>query len=251
MKKFNWFIFTFLALALFSCEDDEAVLDNDDPQITIIAPTSQAQFYPDETITLQANVTDNLGLDAVSVWVAAPGADEKKVFTEDVRDFLNDNKKAEIEEAITLSTGTPAAGSYVIRVVAVDKAGNEASETVTINVLEADEITPSVVVVSPEENTEFSLGDEVQIVANVEEDKMLREVRVMLGPNGVDPIYTETFTEGFVEGETFAIDEVFTIPADAAVGNYVLTIEAEDLAGNIQPMTIPFRVVEAGSSDTE
>lgn len=248
MKKLNYLFLMFLSLTFIACEDDtDAVLDNEDPTITIVSPTSQFEYYPDEEVLVDATVRDNLGLESVAISVTPPGGVAQVVHTEDVSDFLNDNTEADIEEVISLGTATPPAGSYIITVTATDERGNVAEQSVTINILEEDLVAPAVVVTSPELNSVYDLGDSIEIDAEIEEAEMLREVNITLGPTGGDALETWNITEGFVAGTPFVIDETFTLPADAPVGNYELVIEAEDLAGNIDTERVAFSVQEAAT----
>lgn len=251
MRKLNYlFLMLFLA-TIISCEDDsDAVLDNENPTITIVSPTSQMELYPDEQVMVEATVRDNLGLEEVTVSVTPPGGTAQVVLTESVSDFLNDNKEAEIEEAISLGTATPAAGSYLITVTATDERGNKDSKSVTINVLEDDQVMPAIAVTSPEANSVFMLGDQMELNATVTENKVLQEIRVTVGADGANPIYTNTITEGFDSELEHAIAETITIPETAAVGSYTLTIEADDRKGNTGTSTTNF-TVEEGTTGAE
>lgn len=248
MKKLNYLFLMFLSVLFFACQDDtDAVLDNEAPNITIVSPTTQMEFYPDEIITVDANVRDNLGLESVSISVTPPGGAPQVVHTESVRDFLNDSKEADIEQVISLGTSTPPAGSYVITVQAVDKRDNDAEQSVTIIILEDDQNAPTVTITSPEANSSFNPGQEMDITASVEEDKVLEEIRVLVGASGADPIYSTTISGEDLDSEVgHEITDTITIPSNAAIGNYTLTIEAEDRKGNVSTQSsVPFTIVES------
>ena len=246
MKKINWFIFTFLAFAIISCDDDEATLDTEDPTITITAPTSNQELNNDEQLQVRATVRDNLGLDEVTVWVTPPGGAAQQVFSEPVSDFLNDSREATIDETVNLGTGNVAAGSYIITVRAVDERGNEAEESVTINVREADANAPTITITSPEAGATYQLGSDMIISALVEEDMNLGSINVMVSTGNEDPIVNMDITE-FDAAGSHQIQDTVTIPSDAPVGTYTLMITAVDVAGNEVEESLTFQVTEAGA----
>ncbi|WP_017731752.1 DUF4625 domain-containing protein [Nafulsella turpanensis] len=249
MKKFNWFIFTFLAFAFMACEEDEAVLDTEDPTITITAPVSQTEFNPDDAVTLQATVMDNLGLEAVQIWVTPPGGTAQMVFEEPVSDFLNDNTKAVIEETIRLGTTTPAPGSYLIVVQATDEQGNTAEQSVTVIVRELDETAPVILVTTPEDNASFQAGQDFILSGEIEEDMMLSEVIVNVMSSAGTSIFEETITE-FEDPTLFNLQDTITIPRDANLGASTIVITTTDQAGNETVEEIPFTVTEPGARIT-
>lgn len=246
MKKINWLVFTFLAFTILACNDDDSTLDTENPTITITAPTSGQQLNNDEQLQVRATVRDNLGLDEVTIWVTPPGGQAQQVFSEPVSDFLNDSREATIEENINLGTGTVSAGNYMVTVRAVDERGNMAEESVTVSVREADPNAPTIAITSPEDNATYELGSDMIISALVEEDMNLSTIDVMASTGNEDPIVDMNITEFDADG-SHQIQETVTIPADAAVGTYTLTITATDLAGNETVQTRTFSVTEAGA----
>lgn len=249
MKKFNWLIFTFLAFAIFACDDDDAVLDTEAPTIVVSSPTSGSEFNNDQAVPVRATVNDNLGLDEVSVWVTPPGGQAQQVFTEPVSDFLNDDRKAEIDETINLGTGTVAPGTYVITVQATDDRGNQSQETVSVTVREADPNAPTIAITSPETDDSFQAGSDMIISALVTEDMNLSSVNVTVMAGNETAIYDSTITE-FTDVTSHQIQDTVTIPRDAALGTYTLTITAEDVAGNTVEETKTFTVSEPGARVT-
>lgn len=246
MKKINWLVFTFLAFTIFACKDDDSTLDTEKPTITISAPTSGQELNNDEQLQVRATVRDNLGLDEVTIWVTPPGGQAQQVFSEPVSDFLNDSREATIEENINLGTGTVAPGSYLITVRAVDERGNMAEQSVTVDVREADPNAPTITITSPEDNATFELGSDMILSALVEEDMNLATIDVTASTGNEDPIVDMNITEFDANG-SHQIQDTVTIPADAAIGTYTLTITATDLAGNETVETRTFSVTEASA----
>lgn len=246
MKKINWLVFTFLAFTIFACNDDESTLDTENPTITITAPTSGQELNNDEQLQVRATVRDNLGLDEVTIWVTPPGGQAQQVFSEPVSDFLNDSREATIEENINLGTGTVDPGTYTVAVRAVDERGNTAEESVTVSVREADAEAPTITVTSPEEGATFQAGSDMIISAEVAENMNLNNVNVMVQSGNETAIYDSTTTE-FADGTMHQVQDTVTIPRDAAIGTYTLTITATDLAGNEVEETRTIQITEPGA----
>jgi hypothetical protein len=138
MKKINWFIFTFMAFAIFAC-DDEEVLDSEAPTINITSPTNGEDYTLGEAdldINIAFTVMDDMGLEEVTLSVMRPDGTTTELETWDVNDFLNDNREVSEEFTLTLPNNTPA-GDYTIMVDASDESANTATqESVTITIIE-------------------------------------------------------------------------------------------------------------------
>lgn len=132
MKKFNWLFLFLFAFAFVACDDDddEVTLDTTDPVITITSPTAGSTIV-DNTINVEGTVTDNMGLDEVMISITDPSGTTRELSDETITDFLNDDKEADIDLDITLEA-TSGTGTYVIMVTAMDDAGNEATQSVSV-----------------------------------------------------------------------------------------------------------------------
>lgn len=249
MKKSRYL---FLAVFLFifaACEDDssEVVLDNTPPTISITLPTAGLEFYPTEPIPVQARVEDNTELDQVTIIVTGPNNLNNTFVRKDGTSGVNFEEDRIDNVNITIPVpANAAAGEYTITVSAVDAQGNEAvPRSITVMVLEDDTINPEITVSSPEAGTEFALGDEMEIIADFEDETDLEEVRVALSAGTSDPIYLLTVTDGLDAETAHTVNETFTIPADAAVGDYTLTFQAIDRRGNTQEVNVPLSIVQS------
>jgi hypothetical protein len=138
MKKINWFIFTFMAFAIFACDDDEEILDSTAPTINITAPTDGEDYTLGEgdlNINIAFTVMDDLGLEEVTLSVMRPDGTTAELENWDVNDFLNDNTEVSEEFTLVLPNNTPE-GDYTIMVDATDESGNTASqESVTVTII--------------------------------------------------------------------------------------------------------------------
>lgn len=134
MKKLNWLFLFLFSFTLLACDDDEdVVLDTTNPTIQITSPTTGQNFMMNDQVKLRANIQDDMGLEEVRLYVQAPGMDRQQINDQSISDFLNDNRNKTLEYDITIPSGSPE-GSYTITVEATDEAGNEASQSVSINV---------------------------------------------------------------------------------------------------------------------
>jgi uncharacterized membrane protein len=210
------------------------------PAISILSPEEGSEFLQDEEITLQANIIDDTALESVSVSLTAPRGQSQEIFTVNEADFFNEDKEAEINEPVSLGTD-PAPGTYTITVVAIDQEGNKREKRVRIKVLGPDTSAPTITINSPSEGSNFKQGSEVNLDASVEDDRMLAKIHIVVMMGGVMPIHEESITE-FDEDTRHQVQEVATIPDDAANGDYVVIITATDAAGNVSEETLNFQV---------
>lgn len=134
MIKYNWLFLTLLSFSFLACDkEDEVALDTTDPTITITSPAAGATFAAGDEVNLRAEVRDNMGLEEIRVSVTDPSGVERQVNDQSISDFLNDNREKDLDVEIDLDANAPA-GAYIIRVMAIDEAENEASQAVTISV---------------------------------------------------------------------------------------------------------------------
>lgn len=132
MKKTNWMFLTLFAFVFAACSDDDEVLDTTAPTITITTPTEGAEFSPGDEVPVSFSVTDDLGLETVSLAV-----NETNVQSWDVNDFLNDDTEFSQDYNLVLTENTTP-GTYTITIDATDNAGNTATTaTRTFTVVEA------------------------------------------------------------------------------------------------------------------
>ncbi len=217
--------------------------DHAAPTVAISAPLAGAEFYANKAIQLKANATDNAALAELSVWVSSPAGETTRVHTVDPANFFNNNTEAAIDEAIGLGTENPAPGTYLIRVLAMDAAGNEAENKVSINLLEADETAPTITVNSPATGSTYVHGEEVKLDALVEDNQKLAEIRVTIMLENSLSMYDNTITE-FDSDTRHQLLDTLSIPTDAPLGTYYVTITATDAAGNTTEEELTFQLVE-------
>ncbi|PRY10194.1 uncharacterized protein DUF4625 [Pontibacter ummariensis] len=140
MKKFNWLFLFLFSFAFVACDDDDDIeLDTVDPVINITNPAENAVFTAGDEFEMTADITDNMGLEEVRVFVTGPNGTRLSQFDEEISDFLNDNRNYDLDLDYTLpEDATP--GAYVFTVEAEDEAGNIAEQVrnVTVNAAQMD-----------------------------------------------------------------------------------------------------------------
>ncbi|NDK57422.1 DUF4625 domain-containing protein [Pontibacter fetidus] len=137
MKKLNWAFLILFSFAFVACDDDDddVTLDTTDPVITITSPTTGATVTAGGVINLEGTVTDNEGLEEITVSMTDPDGTTTELSDKSIRDFLNDDREADFDIDINVDANA-AAGDWMVTVTAVDDAGNEASESVTVTLTE-------------------------------------------------------------------------------------------------------------------
>lgn len=246
MKKFNSIIFALIAFAFISCNDDETEPDIQAPSVVFSSPTEGAVFNEREKIWVEAEVTDELALEMVSLSVSSPGGESLTILTLSEDDF-NDNRAAAIHELFTPGPGV--SGNITFTLEATDKAGNTTTESITMLVQEADREAPLITIHKPADETAFHPDDAITLESHVTDDSALGEITVWVTPEGglahlVHTVNTEDYSN---EGREATIEEVISLSSGTPLaGSYTLTIRAEDTHGNSveERMTIHIREVD-------
>jgi len=135
MKKLKFLILASVAaalsLSLVACEDDEEDVDMMAPVVAINSPADNAIVIVGEDLTVNATITDNVGLASISMALKDGSGNaiieqEETVFTDPVTYVL--------EETVTVPGITPP-GTYTLEVNATDAAGNQADmQSVSVEV---------------------------------------------------------------------------------------------------------------------
>ncbi|MER2998445.1 DUF4625 domain-containing protein [Pontibacter populi] len=137
MKKLNWAFLILFSFAFVACDDDDddVTLDTTDPVITITSPTDGATVTAGGVINLEGSVTDNEGLEEITISMTDPDGTETELSDETIRDFLNDDREADFDIDITVDANA-APGDWMVNVTAMDDAGNEATKSVMVTLTE-------------------------------------------------------------------------------------------------------------------
>ena len=217
-------------------------VDKTAPSTNISSPGEGTEVYLDNSLSLEAEATDETMLEEVTVWLQGTSGEPQLLHTESPESYLNNGKMAELSEEISLEGFT--AGSYTLIVRATDKGGNSHESTVQLSLLEPDTEAPVITIYSPEEGSAHALGSEVYIDVLVTDNQQLAEVRIEVSVSvagSQQSVYDETHTE-FEDPSRQAIQDTRTIPSDAPVGTYLVTITAIDTAGNEEVKESTFEV---------
>lgn len=137
MKKFSaFFIALVVVLGMVSCGEDgtEEVKDTKDPVITLSSPDNTASFPDGGTFDLEGTITDETALASwsYSVSITTPAKKNTVVWTA-TGGSVATGLSYTIDEPLTVKD-LAQLGEYTITVIAVDAAGNDATEARTIKV---------------------------------------------------------------------------------------------------------------------
>lgn len=187
----------------------EVAPDDTPPTVEITAPTGGATITQETTVTVAAS--DDRGVAAVSVYV---DGNLLKTLTA---------PNAGSDYSVTWSLVGYAKGTHTITAVAVDNAGQTASDSITVTLdTSADTTDPTVTINSPAASA--TVSGEVAVSATCTDDIAVVRVRLY-----VDGQLQDTLTAPN-DGTDYALT---WDSAGWANGNRVLRVTATDAAGNI------------------
>ncbi|EMR04792.1 DUF4625 domain-containing protein [Cesiribacter andamanensis] len=194
LKKFSYLLLSALLVTSVACKDDEGgpVIDVSDPEATLTSPTTaqlEAGFDPGDSYTVAGTVTDNGGLQSVSLTVAAPGAAATPWYTKNWTATQINGTTATLNETITIPNDA-AAGTHVMTLRATDLSGNDFEQTWNINVRAAAEGNTTFSVTVPENTPE---GAKVFVVGQMTGWGADQEGMWELTDDDNDGVYTGTF----------------------------------------------------------
>lgn len=137
MEKINWLLLFLFAFTIAACDDEEDVApDTAAPVIAITSPAVNSSFLVVDEVELRANVTDNMGVEQVWVFIIDPNGNRSKVDEVNI-DFVNDNRNENLKVNFILAEGS-AAGTYTMIVEAQDEQQNTSESGVSLTVQAPD-----------------------------------------------------------------------------------------------------------------
>ncbi|MDQ8203588.1 PQQ-dependent sugar dehydrogenase [Pelagicoccus sp. SDUM812003] len=116
------------------------------PTVTITSPTTGAQFFDTDTVTISGTASDPEDGDLTS----------SIVWTSSIDGALGSGASVDVGLSI---------GSHLIEATVTDGAGSEASDTITIEIVDEPNSAPTVSIASPANGASFSEGDQVTLSA--------------------------------------------------------------------------------------
>ena len=120
--------YTFLLLALLSCQKEKAILDEVGPDIRIISPVNQSVFTAGTKIDLEVKIEENLGLHSYFIWLI----DSETQYPSLIDKGHLHTTSAILNTAYDLSEVSP--GDYEILVQATDHDANNSEATIRIRI---------------------------------------------------------------------------------------------------------------------
>lgn len=203
------------------------------PSVAFTGP-STTEYQAGDALTFTITVQDNRLVDSLSFSLLNPEGVEAHQTT-----FQIDSAGNTLELPYTFPTDAMP-GAYTAKAVATDAAGNDSTTTITITLVNPDNINPTVTFTAPENNS-FEAGSTVSFAGTVSDNQEVDKLTFSLfAPDGAG------LMEEVMEENAASIDFSFSynIPSDATPGTYTARVEGVDIEGNTAAATKEIEVVE-------
>lgn len=126
MKTYPILLLAFFSI--LSCNKESAVIDKLGPEVQILAPQNQAIYNIGDSIHLQIQITENLGLHGYFIWLVEKSSGYPHLI--DKKHLHNTFHELELQYQLP---DVPT-GAYEILVEASDHDNNISKATITINI---------------------------------------------------------------------------------------------------------------------
>lgn len=189
-------------------------VDEEAPKISISLTKEQVEVG--EEVTAKIQVTDNVGVQSVKVYV---------------------NDKLEMEAPGTINFSNNEAGNIEIKVIAIDTSGNESSKTTICKVVDSrDKVNPIANISSPTAGS--TISKPIDIIGTVTDETQLKKYTLQYAPDGTEDFIT------FAEGTSAKANQVLGQfnPTDLPKGIYQIKLIAEDMGGNTAGIIVKYIV---------
>lgn len=257
MKDFTYKLGALLiaGIGLFTaCEKDHGDEDPEDdktsPSIEILAPSPNEVFLPGDTINYSIKFIDQGGLGMYDIDLRQTQK-IARMAEDDPVDFAryttgNNIGYTQIVEGSHIIPLGAYAGTYTYTVGAMDHVENEAEpETVDIFISsEIENVPPVIAFTSPEDLSQYTIGDMIDFSAIITDNIKLTEVSVSITQNATDfAPYSAIFTEEMITaGNSMSIALQLPVLDTYPRGTYSAKIVATDLSGNVTRDKLTFIV---------
>ena len=222
-------VFSVLLLAA-ACSSDKTVgIRHEPPSVTMVEPSEGSLFYAYESVTFRAQVETYDGTDLTDLqhqWVS--GSD------------------IGCEWAPVPSDGYPSCpfifdspGTHTVTVTVQDPRLDTASATVSVEI--GSNIEPSIVIVTPENDSYFVPGDAVTIEAQVEDPEDSPDTLTVLGTSSLDG----ALATGTAPSSSGAWSASLT---DLSAGEHLITLTVADSVGQTDIDTVTLHINDVPST---
>ncbi|MTI88654.1 MAG: hypothetical protein FH748_11875 [Balneolaceae bacterium] len=208
-------------------DTDSYDFDGTAPQITGLSG-SAGDATSSKTIDEGITAVGTMSADESVSWSISGGADSGDLGIDSSTGAITFNSAPDYESPADDDTGN----DYVIEVTATDGAGNTATQTVTINITDVDEVAPVLSVLNlgndGSGNVSFSFASDEELGTSTS------DIAVSLGgPSGYSQTFDrDDFTQSGSSPYTYTLKSA-SAPAYGDDGTYTATInDAKDAAGN-------------------
>ncbi len=211
--------------------------DNTPPEIIVLTPENNAEYFGGTKIYFSAVFSDNEALSEYKIDIhdAFDGHTHGKLmavpWSKIIINSLEGSRR-EVELFIDLPENV-AAGPYHFMVFCVDKAGNQADfveRTIFLKNPE-DTIPPVVSLNAPQNNQQFALGTEINVAGTAIDNDELQKVQIRLRRlNAANFLFNQTFN---LSGQFDAFDvKIPTTGLSFTTGDYELFVIVYDKVFN-------------------
>ncbi|MDT0677168.1 DUF4625 domain-containing protein [Autumnicola musiva] len=274
-KQIIFSLSLFLAISLFSCSsDDDAMLDNEKPQITVNEPTEGESFEAGGELHFDVDFSDNdalssykvdihnnfdghthSGLLSTSPGVVSKQASELSPWSMSQTFEIEGNPRTyNAHEHIEIPADI-AEGPYHLGITVIDVEGNQNQVYVEFIVGEDHTGEDHGLTITNIESSDVNRGSDLHVGAQLTAEHGIASVSVSIHGHDLEPAEGETawtFEEVFdsYSGSTAELHEHIDVPANAALGEYHMSITVVDTEGNTHAEGVHFHVTEEGTESS-
>ena len=217
-------------------------LDEANPVIDLLAPFEAAEYEQGDQITMEGTVTDDKSLKSLRAVVTSD--EEGATVLADELLTIDGGTSHEYEDEVLFiipEDATP--GDYTITFTLSDNMDKTTELVRHFVIKQKDRRKPIVQHTMPENNQVYGRGQEIHVITEANDDIAMKEIRFEVTTDVSEGWNPETFVYKTDLPSTGYNGKIFTIPDDAAYGEYLLKIVAIDhMDKESDPVIVHFHV---------
>lgn len=137
MKKLINLSLVAISLFFIACNDDEIVLDTEKPVVQIITPTDHQEIELGTTLTILAQLTDNVGLSSYKIEIHSAGdghehkAKQAESFEYNFEEAIDQSFMYEVNHTVNIPADVTE-GHYHVGIMVLDVNGNQNQQYIEV-----------------------------------------------------------------------------------------------------------------------